>query len=177
MNQRRRWINSSMFAFMYVFKNYYFNVMDSRHNFYRKYISLNLSMFLALLSTFNSYITPSVYFFVLYTTIYQLGFSNASIIAAVVCLVYSIVFLSAVAGALTGRQWSKKAHIISYVLSIFTFLLMGLVVYNVLFIYLKVTSGTFDTTNLTLMMILVMTFLNLGCFLIIILIHIPSHFR
>lgn len=166
-----------MFAFMYVFKNYYFNVMDSRHNFYRKYISLNLSMFLALLSTFNSYITPSVYFFVLYTTIYQLGFSNASIIAAVVCLVYSIVFLSAVAGALTGRQWSKKAHIISYVLSIFTFLLMGLVVYNVLFIYLKVTSGTFDTTNLTLMMILVMTFLNLGCFLIIILIHIPSHFR
>lgn len=166
-----------MFAFMYVFKNYYFNVMDSRHNFYRKYISLNLSMLLALLSTFNSYITPSVYFFVLYTTIYQLGFNNASIIAAVVCLVYSIVFLSAVAGALTGRQWSKKAHIISYVLSIFTFLLLGLVVYNVLFIYLKITSGRFDTTNITLMMILVMTFLNLGCFLIILLIHIPSHFR
>lgn len=166
-----------MFAFMYVFKNYYFNVMDSRHNFYRKYISLNLSMLLALLSTFNSYITPSVYFFVLYTTIYQLGFRNASIIASVVCLVYSIVFLSAVAGALTGRQWSKKAHIISYVLSLFTFLLLGLVFYNVLFIYLKITSGTFDTTNITLMMILVMTFLNLGCFLIILLIHIPSHFR
>ena len=27
MNQRRRWINSSMFAFLYVFKNYYFNVV------------------------------------------------------------------------------------------------------------------------------------------------------
>ena len=25
MKQRRRWINSSLFAFLYVFKNYYFN--------------------------------------------------------------------------------------------------------------------------------------------------------
>lgn len=177
MNQRRRWINSSMFAFMYVFKNYYFNVMDSRHNFYRKYISLNLSMFLALLSTFNSYITPSVYFFVLYTTIYQLGIAKANIIAAVVCLIYTIVFLSAVAGALTGRQWSKKAHIISYVLSIFTFLLLGLVLYNILFIYIRIASGTFDTTNITLMLIFIMTCLNLGCYFIILIIHIPSHGR
>jgi chitin synthase len=69
MNQRRRWINSSYFAFMYVFKNYYFNVMDSKHNFFRKFITLNISMLLALLSTVNSYITPAIYFFVLYATI------------------------------------------------------------------------------------------------------------
>jgi len=25
--QRRRWINSSLFAFLYVFRNYYFNVL------------------------------------------------------------------------------------------------------------------------------------------------------
>lgn len=175
MNQRRRWINSSLFAFMYVFKNYYFNVMDSKHNFYRKYISLNLSMLLALLSTFNSYITPSIYFFVLYATIYQLGFENSNIVAAVVCLIYTIVFLSGVAGALTGRQWSKKAHIISYVLSLFTFLLFGLVAYNILNIYLKVSSGSFDTSNITLMIVLVLTILNLACFFILLLIHIPSH--
>lgn len=175
MNQRRRWINSSLFAFMYVFKNYYFNVMDSKHNFYRKYISLNLSMFLALLSTFNSYITPSIYFFVLYATIYQLGFKDANIVAAVVCLIYTIVFLSGVAGALTGRQWSKKAHIISYVLSLFTFLLFGLVIYNVLMIYFRLKNDSFDMSNMTLMIVLVLTILNLACFFIILLIHIPSH--
>lgn len=27
MKQRRRWINSSMFAFLYVLRNYYFNAM------------------------------------------------------------------------------------------------------------------------------------------------------
>jgi chitin synthase len=26
MNQRRRWINISLFAFLYVFNNYYYNV-------------------------------------------------------------------------------------------------------------------------------------------------------
>ena len=103
MNQRRRWINSSLFAFMYVFKNYYFNVMDSKHNFFRSYITLNISMLLALLSTLNSYITPSIYFFVLYATIYQLGFPRADIVAGIVCLIYTLVFLSAVAGALTGK--------------------------------------------------------------------------
>ena len=56
MNQRRRWINSSLFAFMYVYKNYYYNVMDSDHNFCRKYCTLNLSMIIALLSALNTYI-------------------------------------------------------------------------------------------------------------------------
>lgn len=139
MNQRRRWINSSLFAFMYVFKNYYFNVMDSKHNFFRTYITLNISMLLALISTINSYITPSIYFFVLYATIYQLGFAHANICAAVVCLVYLLVFLAAVAGALTGKEWSKHAKYVSAALSVFTFLLLGLVLYNVVFIYLKVT--------------------------------------
>jgi len=72
MNQRRRWINSSLFAFLYVFKNYYFNVMDSEHNFFRKYITLNISMFMALFSTITAYLTPSFYFFILYSTIIQL---------------------------------------------------------------------------------------------------------
>lgn len=103
MNQRRRWINSSLFAFMYVFRNYYFNVMDSKHNFFRKYITLNLSMIIALISTLNAYISPSLYFFVLYATIFQLPIPSPNIIAAVVCLLYLIIFLSAVAGALTGK--------------------------------------------------------------------------
>ena len=66
MTQRRRWINSSLFAFLYVFRNYYFNVMDSTHNFFRRYITLNISMWIALLSLVNSYFTPAIYFFILY---------------------------------------------------------------------------------------------------------------
>lgn len=83
--------------------------MDSNHSFTEKYICLNLSMVIALISTFNSYITPSLFFFVLYATIYQLPFYYSHIVAAVVCLLYSFVFLAAVAGSLTGKQWTKRA--------------------------------------------------------------------
>ena len=73
MTQRRRWINSSLFAFLYVFRNYYFNVMDSSHNFFRRYVTLNISMIIALLSLVNSYFTPAIYFFILYATVLQIG--------------------------------------------------------------------------------------------------------
>ena len=145
MNQRRRWINSSLFAFLYVYKNYYYNVMDSNHNFFRKYCTLNISMIVALLSLVNTYITPALYFFVLYATIYQLGFRGAEWIAKLVCMLYCFVFFSAVGGALTGRPWSKRAHVISVLLAFFTFLLILLVIYNVLFIYLRVTKNPLYT--------------------------------
>lgn len=175
MNQRRRWINSSLFAFLYVFNNYYFNVVDSKHPAWRKYITLNISMFLALISTFNSYITPSIYFFVLYATIYQLGFKNADILASVVCLLYTIVFLSGVAGALTGAQWSKRAHTISAALSFFTFLLLGLVIYNVIFIYIRVANFQFDMNNHTLVIILILLGVNMACFFLLLISHLISH--
>lgn len=141
MNQRRRWINSSMFAFLYVYKNYYFNVMDSNHNFFRKYITLNLSMFVALLSMFNTYIAPSLYFFILYATIYQLGFRGSEWVAKSACAIYVLVFMVAVGGALTGKVWTKRAHIVSVMLAFFTVLLTFLVIYNVFIIYLRVTHN------------------------------------
>lgn len=141
MNQRRRWINSSLFAFLYVYKNYYFNVMDSKHNFCRKYCTLNLSMVIALLSLFNTYITPALYFFIFYCTIYQMGFPGSQWVAKLVCMLYTFVFFSAVGGALTGRQWSKRAHVISGILAGFQILMILLVVYNVLFIYLRITKS------------------------------------
>jgi cellulose synthase/poly-beta-1,6-N-acetylglucosamine synthase-like glycosyltransferase len=72
MMQRRRWINSSLFAFLYVWDNYYYSAMDSKHGPFAKYVTLNLSMSLALLSFLTSYLTPCIYFFVLYTTIAQI---------------------------------------------------------------------------------------------------------
>ena len=142
MNQRRRWINSSLFAFMYVFKNYYFSVMDSKHNFFRKYVTLNISMFIALLSLFNSYITPAVFFFTLYSGVYQIGFYGSDWAAKFCVLLYALIFFTAVGGALTGRQWSKHAGIISVFLSIFTFILILLVIYTLLFVYLNVINIT-----------------------------------
>lgn len=71
MIQRRRWINSSYFAFMYVFRNYYYNALESNHNFMRKYILLTISMWTALLSFVNGYLIPAFYCFALYTTIVQ----------------------------------------------------------------------------------------------------------
>lgn len=38
-----------------------------------KYLKLNLSMVLALLSFATSYLTPSLYFYVLFATIYQIN--------------------------------------------------------------------------------------------------------
>lgn len=180
MNQRRRWINSSLFAFLYVWKNYYFNAMDSRHNFFRKYITLNLSMIFAMISTINSYIAPSIYFFVLYASIYQLGFPKSDIAAAVVCLLYLLVFLTGVAGALTGRQWSKNAHYVSAALTFFTVLLLGLVGYNVVAIYLKVANFKLDSSQsnyMTIMIILVLLGINIGCFVFLLLVHLCTHPR
>lgn len=73
MKQRRRWINSSLFAFLYVWKNYYFNSMESKHSFFDKYLKLNLSMVLALLSFVTSYLTPCMYFYILFATIQQIN--------------------------------------------------------------------------------------------------------
>ncbi len=76
LGQRRRWINSSLFAFLYVWRNYYFNVLESDHNCIRSYITINISMLFAGLSFVNSYFTPSLYFFVLYITILQIDSSS-----------------------------------------------------------------------------------------------------
>lgn len=54
---------------------------------------------------------------------------------------YVLVFFSAVGGALTGRIWSKRAHIISVILAGFSLLLILLVIYNILFIYLRITKN------------------------------------
>jgi chitin synthase len=78
MTQRRRWINSSYFAFFYVFRNYYYNAMESSHGFFRKYVLLRISMLLAFLSFLNGYLIPAFYLFALYTTIVQSG-SNSVI--------------------------------------------------------------------------------------------------
>ena len=94
-----------------MFKNYYFNAMESYHGFWDKYINLNLSMVLALLSFVTSYLTPSIYFYILFSTIYQINPNDVAtvIVAKVVAITYVMIYLIAVAGGLTGSVWSKHA--------------------------------------------------------------------
>lgn len=139
MTQRRRWINSSYFAFFYVFRNYYYNAMQSSHGFLRKYLLLRLSMFIAFMSFMNGYLIPAFYLFALYTTIVQSSDHLwVHYCAEVLTLVYILMIVLCVVWSLYGAEWTKQAHYLSYVFSLYTFLLMALVVYNVVFVYVGV---------------------------------------
>ena len=111
MKQRRRWINSSLFAFLYVFKNYYFNAGESNHSAWDRYVKLNLSMFIALLSFATSYFIPSLYFYVLYAIVVQIEVGNTGIevLAKIAALIYIITYMIAIAGGLSGAVWTKYA--------------------------------------------------------------------
>ena len=61
--------------------------------------------------------------------------------AKIVTLLYVFIFLGGVAGALTGKQWAERAGLLSATFSIFTFMLVFLVIYNILFVYLQITGN------------------------------------
>jgi len=142
-----------------------------------KYVKLNLSMVLALLSFCTSYLTPSIYFYVLFATIYQIAPANifVQLAAKIVSIIYIMVYLAAVAGGLTGAVWTKHAHVISGVLSFFTFAMFGLVTYNIVFIYLGFGTTGIDFTSFNQVSILVMTGINLGVYYFVIFMHMPTH--
>ena len=132
---------------------------------------------MALLSFATSYFTPSIYFYVLYATIFQIDLTSSIVayIARVVALIYVIVCLIAIAGGLAGSVWTKYAQHVSRVFSILTFAMLGLVAYNIIAIYLNLTSTGIDFTSFTQMSILVMLGVNVGGFFLLLLIHIPTH--
>jgi chitin synthase len=177
MKQRRRWINSSLFAFLYVLKNYYFNAMESKHSFVDKYIKLNLSMLIALLSFATSYATPAIYFYVLFATIYQINpdILIIQILSKLIPIIYVILYLIAVAGGLTGAVWVKNAHVVSTLLSCFIFGMFGLVTYNIVFVYLGFGSTGIDFSSFSQVSILVLTIINLGVYYFVIFMHLPTH--
>jgi chitin synthase len=177
MKQRRRWINSSLFAFLYVWDNYYFSLVDSRHSCFNKYIGINISMVIGLLSFLSSYITPSTYFFILYTTVLQLNRQNNTvlIIAKIFSIIYVIVYLVGVGGALATKNWSKHAHYVSAVLSFYSFSLWVLVIINIIFVYVNISEGI-SSYSFYQMSVLVMIGINLGALLLLCLLHLPTHY-
>ncbi|KAL4468647.1 hypothetical protein ABPG74_005150 [Tetrahymena malaccensis] len=72
MNQRRRWINSTMFALDYVLKHYSFHVEESSHSSTEKGFLLPFNMLFAKIGDINSYFIPAFYFFVALMSSFQL---------------------------------------------------------------------------------------------------------
>lgn len=66
--QRRRWINSSYFAFDFVYKNYDFDVRDSSHGFIDRNLMLPFVMLISKLSMINTYFGPAIFLFALFTS-------------------------------------------------------------------------------------------------------------
>lgn len=97
--------------------------------------------------------------------------------AKAISLVYIIIYLISVGGGLTGRPWTEKAQLISYVLAVFTYLLLILVIYNVLFVYLKLADGNLDFTSFYVVSLIVMLFVNLVGFIFLLGMHAPTHFK
>jgi cellulose synthase/poly-beta-1,6-N-acetylglucosamine synthase-like glycosyltransferase len=71
MVQRRRWINSSYFAFDYVFRNYSYDIKDSTHSWKSKSIFMPIIMLMSKANILNTYLTPALFFFALYTSVFQ----------------------------------------------------------------------------------------------------------
>ena len=86
-------------------------------------------------------------------------------------------FLVAVGGSLTGTAWTERAHIISYILSFFTFLLLIMVIYNVLFVYLRIADGSLDLNNFVVMALVIMLIINVASNALVILMHLCTHPR
>jgi cellulose synthase/poly-beta-1,6-N-acetylglucosamine synthase-like glycosyltransferase len=179
MKQRRRWINSSLFAFFYVFKNYYFNAIESSHGVIDRYFSLNLSMILSLLSFATSYFTPSLYFYVIYATVAQISVTSqtVAILAKIAALIFVVIYLVAIAGGLSGSVWTKHAEAVSIMFSFITFVMIGLVTYNIVEVYLGLTKDGIDWSSFNQVSILVMCAANIGGYLLIVGLHLFTHLK
>lgn len=137
-------------------------------------------MILSLLSFATSYFTPSLYFYVLYATVAQISTTSdaASYVARILALIFVLVYMVAIAGGLSGSVWTKHAEAVSIVFSFITFAMLGLVTYNIVAVYLGLTAKEargIDFTNFNQMSILVMCGVNIGGYLLIILLHILTH--
>jgi cellulose synthase/poly-beta-1,6-N-acetylglucosamine synthase-like glycosyltransferase len=177
MKQRRRWINSSMFAFLYVWKNFQYHVSQSRHSGIDKYFRLNIAMLLSMLSLITTYFSPTLIFYILFTTILQISITTTYvfIIARVISTIFVCFYLIGVAGSLMGNIWIPYSRYISVVMAFFTFGVLGLVLYNIVGIYLNLSGSGIDFRNFSQMSILVIILVNLGIYLLILLLHLFTH--
>lgn len=109
-------------------------------------------------------------------------------IAGAVCFVFVMIFFAAVAGALTGNNWTKSAHVISAAFAVINFFMFCLVIFNVIFIYSVLVENPivddpefesadelFSSPKMTIIIACIAT--TLGSMILILILHLPSHAR
>lgn len=119
--QRRRWINSSLFAFEYVLANYSYDMRDSKHGVIDT-IMINIGMVIATIGAVNAYLIPCFYLFVLYAILrtndtlkylqdtYGLHQYLQTYVAMFFSLIYVGTVLVAIGGSLNGNRWIKEIY-------------------------------------------------------------------
>jgi chitin synthase len=98
-------------------------------------------------------------------------------VANATALVYVLTVLVCVGGSLMGVVWTKHAWKASLIFSFFTFLMLGLVIWNVIGVYIGTANLTFAKVlhDFESMCVFVMTCLNVGCYIFIVFIHLFTH--
>lgn len=154
MNQRRRWINGSLYALLYVLKKSSGRIFRSEHTWISKIMFL-FSMFFALVNVILSYFTVGLYF--VFITIMaievfkQYNFYNdptntISTVGGVMIFIYIMLVLSLFFYSLLlkSRDAIRRFQFISTLLGIFTLISFG----SSVFVMIKILAMEEDNTNL-----------------------------
>jgi len=74
-----------------------------------------------------------------------------------------------------GNIWIPYSRYISVVMAVFTFGILGLVIFNLVGIYLNLNGSGVDFFNFSQMSILIIILINLGIYVLILLLHLFTH--
>lgn len=154
MNQRRRWINGSLYALLYVLKKSSGRIFRSKHSPISKFMFL-FSMFFAFINVILSYFTVGLYF--VFITIMAIevfdkynfyddpkntiSTAGGIMIFVYIMLVLSLFFYSLL---LKSRDAIRRFQFISTLLGLFTLVSFGSTVY----VTIKILAMEEDNTNL-----------------------------
>lgn len=187
--QRRRWINSSYFAFDYVYKNYDFDVRESSHGFFARNFMLPFVMLMSKLSIINTYLGPSIFFFALFTATIETynkfqppkDFIRGTpwvLVPAFICLGYLGAVLGLIVMSLHKKANENKEAftIFSAILGLYNIFLVAIVVVYILFNY-AFNQNIPQSAKLTWEIIKYLTIINFGCLVVPIFLHIFTHPR
>lgn len=120
--QRRRWINSSLFAFEYVLANYSFDMRESRHGVIDT-IMITIGMIVAAIGSINAFLIPCFYLFILYAIlntndtlkyVQDTYLNGSTALQDYVSLFFSVLYVgtvvAAIGGSLNGNRWIKETY-------------------------------------------------------------------
>lgn len=226
--QRRRWINSSLYAFEYVLANYEYDMATSNHSAWDQ-IKMHFNIGMSQISFFNASLIPCFFLFVLFSTIYKNGFvpeldENSSniynvetartisfVIASVVSSIYILVVFYAILGSMNGNIWIRemyerdadgnvkmklvngkkqpiklsgdkkvngKAHNITVILAIYNVLWFIVVSMFTVILVVNGAKSFMNNEKIPAVSLIAILFLiiNIGCYLLLLLVHLPTHY-